>query len=129
MYFRLIKNLIAGLFLLFTVFSILATSSLKRDQYPDAGSHYIISDCVTPTVDATIVISNGTITSPGGASFTDYGFPTATLAQTVSGTVSGATRECTVTYGEDGDNNVENRWLYSCFDNGTFKCSIFIRPN
>lgn len=128
---RFFKHFLSAVFLLFTLVSVLATSSPRDDDHPKSGSHYIISDCVSPTIDATIVISNSAIISPGGMSFTDFGFPVATLAQTVSGTVGGATRECTVTYGESGgswDSNTKDRWLFSCFDNGRFKCSIFIEP-
>jgi hypothetical protein len=129
MYF---KNFFAGCFLLFTLVSVLATSYPRGGDRPSSGQHYIISDCVTPTRDGTVVISGSAIVSPGGVSFTDFGFPVATLEQTVSGTVGSATRECTVTYGEGGDfgkSKTKDRWLYSCFDNGKFKCSIYIEPN
>lgn len=130
MYFSgLLKNCAAAGFLGFTVFSILATSVARDGDAPYSGNQYIMSDCVTPTRDANITIIGGSISSPGGLTFLDFGFPSTVLKQTVSGVVGLVNRECTVTYGEDGHNNVENRWLYSCFDNGVYKCSIYIGPN
>jgi len=123
MYF---KNALAAVFLVFTLFAVLGSSVLRDDETAENGSFYIISDCVTPTMENNVVITNNVITSPGGVNLTDFGFPQNTLAQTMTGTVGAVSRECTVTYGESGDNYVNNRWLYSCFDNGTFKCSIYI---
>lgn len=120
------KKLAAAGFFAFTLWSVLATSGFRDDDHPENGSFYIISDCVTPTAENNVIITNNVITSPGGVNLTDFGFPQNTLSQTMTGTVGAATRECTVTYGESGHNYVDNRWLYSCFDNGTFKCSIYI---
>ena len=122
------KNILAAAFLGFTLFSVLATSQLRDDDKPASGQNYVISDCVTPVLENVVTIANNVVVAPGGVSFTDFGFPSATIAQTMTGTVGAVQRECTVTYGEGGLNGVKNRWVYSCFDNGTFKCTIYIEP-
>ena len=122
------KNFTAVLLLILTAYFSLATSSKKEDAAPVTGRYYILSDCVSPAVDNTVMVTNSIITAPPGISFIDFGFPTATIGPTVNGLVGALNRECTVTYGENGSNNVDNRWLYSCFDAGKFKCSIYVQP-
>lgn len=122
-------NLIALAALLLTAYFSLATSRTKDATSPTTGPYYVISDCSTPPTESVVTVVNSSITVPSNVSFTDFGFPLPNIAQTVSGPVAGAAnRECTVTYGEDGTNYVKNRWLYSCFDDGQFKCSIYVQP-
>ena len=114
--------------LLLTAYFSLATSSRSEDRNPTDGTIYVISDCTTPQTEAVVTISNSTIVAPAGTSFLDFGFPAATLTQSMTGFVGGVLRECTVTYGESGSNNVDNRWLYSCFEADRYRCSIFTKP-
>ncbi len=123
-----VKDLIAAVFLIFTVFCLLATSA-PFGQLPVSGSHWIISDCVTPVTKTAITVVDGSITEPVGVSFMDFGFPAAKIDATVSGIVNGKNRECLITYGDDGsEHDFSDHWLYSCFDNGDHVCSIYIKP-
>lgn len=122
------KNLLTIASLISTAYFSLATSSRPDDRAPTNGSIYVISDCTVPTTEAVVYVSNSTVIAPGGTSFVDFGFPAATLTQSMTGYVNGVMRECTVTYGEDGYNNADNRWLYSCFEGGRYRCSIFTKP-
>lgn len=124
----LFKNAIALTALVLTAYFSLATSFAKDSTAPTLGTFYVISDCTNPAFESVVTVSGSVITAPSGLSFTDFGFPNATIAQSMIGNMGGVTRECTVTYGENGSNNVENRYLYSCFDAGKFKCSIYVQP-
>jgi len=123
------KNLIALAMMFVTAFFSMATSYKKDAASPTAGNYYVISDCTTPAFESVVTVSNSTVIAPAGVSFIDFGFPSATISQSVTGMVLGVMRECTVTYGEDGSNYVNDRWLYSCFEAGKFKCSIYAQPH
>lgn len=120
-----IKNWIAVAALISTLWAVIATSSPRSDL--NTGSFYIISDCVTPNREAIITVTSDQIATPGATSFTDFGFPTATvrLGQETSGTVGAVSRTCFPTYG-DTDENAE-AWIFSCFDNGAASCTVMIR--
>lgn len=112
------------LVLLFTCWVLIATSTLSDSI---EGSMTLTSDCVLPVLEQTVTATNGVITAPGGVNFTDFGFPlnTVTLGQANSGPVSTFQRECKPTYGDERFNNDE--WIWSCFDDGEYTCSIFLR--
>jgi hypothetical protein len=122
------KDLIAAAMLVATAYFSLATSSPRDAASPTTGTYYVISDCTTPPFESVVTVSGSAVIAPVGVSFTDFGFPLSTISQSVIGPVAGGTRECTVTYGENGTNHVDDRWLYSCFDNGKFRCSIYSQP-
>ena len=124
------KNLMTVTSLLLTAYFSLATSKATNDALtaPVTGNYYVMSDCSVPANEAVVTASGGTVIAPPGVNFMQFGFPAATLNRTMTGVVGGLLRECTVTYGEDGSNDVKDRWLYSCFDNGQFKCSIYVQP-
>jgi hypothetical protein len=110
-------------FMLFTAWSILATSKSTYDFL--YGTYTLTSDCVQPTLEMRVTTSAGQISDPPATSFTDFGFPnaTVTLGSDVNGTVGGRARTCTMTY---GDPSGTSNFIYSCFDDGTFACTILI---
>ncbi len=122
-----LKNIFTGIFLLFTLISVIATSN--TDGTPYSGDYHVISDCVTPVRDQVVSVAVSQITT-GGVSFTDFGFPSATLAPELSGIVGAATRECRISYGNPDRLAIDSKHptIYSCFDNGAFKCTIYMRP-
>lgn len=115
----LFKNLIYGAFLLFTLASILATSYGTTG----AGRMVLQSDCVQPPANLVIDVSNYQITSPSGASYSDFGFPAdvVRLDTPVQGTVGSANRVCTKSYGNEQDGNI---WVFVCEDDGQYACTI-----
>lgn len=121
MVFRSLKNLFAGGFLLLCLWSILATS--RVDKSLEHGTFKVISDCIIPTLEQSVEVWDGAVISPSGVSFTTFGFPNLTveLGKDNSGTFSGFNRNCTMTYG-----SVHNgkSWLYSCYDDGAYTCTI-----
>lgn len=124
------KDIAALVTLVVTAYFSLATSYGRKNQSaPVNGNTYILSDCTIPATESVVTVSNGAIIAPGGVAFTDFGFPSAVVAEYMTGIVGGVVRECMLTYGEDGYNNVKNRWLFSCFDGGQFKCSIYTQPH
>lgn len=118
------KRIATAAFFAFTLFSIVATS--KSDGSPAFGTYRVQSDCVSPVKDQVVSVSGSSITT-GGVSFTDFGFPSATLANPVTGTVGAVSRSCKVTYGNYDVTNLfgDTKYnIYSCFDNGSFACTI-----
>lgn len=115
------RNWLALAFLLFTAWTIIATSS-PRSSF-SAGTFYIISDCVTPTREEVITLTGGQISAPASTSFTDFGFPQTTVG--IGQTVSGGARVCYPTYGDDAQNSDD--WIFSCYDNGAYMCTILIK--
>ena len=115
------RNWFALAFLLFSAWSVIATS-VQRSTF-NSGSFYIISDCVTPTLEATITVSSDQIATPPATSFTDFGFPQASVR--IGETVSGGVRVCHPTYGDDAEN--ADDWIFSCYDSGAYTCSILIK--
>lgn len=115
--------------LLSTAWSILATSGPWNDL--EYGSYHEASDCVQPPLEHDVVLSAGQITLPGGVSHTDFGFPNATVqqGQVNAGTVGSVYRECRTTYSSgESPTDDDNSFVFSCFDNGTYSCSIvFVR--
>src|ERR1035437_4359048 len=107
--FRLIKNLFAGAFFLICLWSILATSQLEN-SITKSGLQ-VTSDCVSPVLDRSVTTVGGQIVSPAGLSYTDFGFPAATvnLNTDVIGTVNGLTRTCTQTY---GNSMSSSQWIF-----------------
>ena len=133
--FRILAiRFLKAIFLVFTGLTIAATSMVK-DSYTINGSYFVASDCVSPAVQTTVTATSGTVTAPSGVSFTDFGFPDATISfnTPVTGTSGLATRVCEVGYGEDGGDDESktdnNQWLFSCFDNGAYACTIYMKPN
>lgn len=124
------KNLMATVALLATLVGVLATS--RRDETIGGSSFYILSDCGNAVQEAN-VLTNGfpphVISS--GAQWDTFGFPTGVqldFVNEVSGVATGGVnRSCAVTYGGQRENADEI--IYSCFDNGSFSCSILIREN
>ncbi len=111
------------LLLVLTSWALLATSVASETT---TGSFTVTSDCVIPTLAKEVNAVNGTITSPSGVNWTDFGFPqnTVYIGQESNGTVSGEYRSCRPTYG-DKESTI-NKWLWSCFDNGAYTCSIMV---
>lgn len=120
------KNFFSTALLLFTAYATIATSS--GDGTPFVGNYQVVSDCVTPVRDQTVTISSSQVT--GGGSFTDFGFPVATLSTSMTGTVGAVTRTCKLSYGDPDKLNLDSSYptIYACFDNGAFKCTIFMKP-
>ncbi len=119
------KNLLLVGFLLFTLFSVVATSD--GSGTPWSGTYRVVSDCVTPVRDQVVSVSGATITT-GGVGFTDFGFPSNTITSDMTGTVGAATRRCQITYNDPDKLNLGTHpTIYSCFDDGSFKCSIFLK--
>lgn len=119
------KNLLTVAFLIFTLFSVVATSD--GSGTPWAGTYRVVSDCVTPVRDQSVSVSAATITT-GGVGFTDFGFPANTITSDMTGTVGGASRNCKITYNDpDKLNWGSHPTIYSCFDDGSFKCSIYLK--
>jgi hypothetical protein len=112
------SNLFALACLLGTVWASIATSTANSFY----GVYSVKSDCVTPTVDTVVTISNSQITS--GGDYTTLGFPTnsLTLGVSNSGVFNGANRVCENTLKEEG---LDDSFLYTCSDNGQFTCNIY----
>jgi hypothetical protein len=119
------KNWLALFFMVFCAWAVVATS-MPRESLNE-GAYYIVSDCVTPTREATITVSSDQIATPPATSFTDFGFPTASviIGQETSGTVGAATRICSPTYGDEFEGSGD--WIFSCFDDGAPACTILIQ--
>lgn len=115
------KGTLAILILALSACSSSSTNSI------DNATLEVVSDCVTPAVDVTIRTSNGT--SISGTGFGQLGFPVATihLGQDNSGLynngLANVTRVCRQTYGAI-DTNQNNKYIFSCFDDGAYACSI-----
>jgi hypothetical protein len=105
----------------------IAGCSSSKNRSIDNTTLEVISDCVTPTVDMVIHTFNGNSTS--AVDYTQLGFPSGTvhLGQDVTGTffngTTSVTRTCTQTYGADNTDK-NNKYIYSCSDNGDYACSI-----
>lgn len=124
------KNTVWVGILIATSWAILATSGPWNDL--EYGSYHEASDCVQPPLEKDVVISAGQITLPGGVSHTDFGFPNATVVegQVNAGTVGAVYRECRTTYSTaDGDQSDKSGFIFSCFDNGVYSCSIVFTGN
>lgn len=120
-FFRIVVLLIAG-------WAFAATSKLTSDGVISFGTYVLSSDCVSPALsDLVIEVSGEEVISPDGDSFTDYGFPTSTVSVTNdnTGPVGSVQRRCTTSYGSDElDDSV---WIFSCFDDEAYSCSIVMR--
>jgi hypothetical protein len=125
MVFKALQNIVAGAFMIVCLWSIVATSQSQKSI--DKGDFYVISDCVTPTLESQVGTIGGQIVTPIGQSYTDYGFPqtNVNLQSPITGTVLGKMRSCYLTYGDKSNGET---WIYSCFDNNTFTCSVMIKP-
>lgn len=117
------SNLFALLCLIGSVWTVVATSSGTGRLY---GSYRAKSDCVTPVADLNISVSDSSITSPASYSFTDLGFPNATLTigSPNSGTFNGANRICDLVFRTEF--GFTDSYLYSCSDEGQFACNIYL---
>ena len=126
-----LKQVFSLAFLGFTAYACLATSQSNTLGPTVQGSFYIVSDCVKPTLEGNIAVANSTIVTPAGQSFLDYGFPqpSITFLAPVNGVLNGLNRSCYVTYGQTDSNRASSRWIFSCFDNGNYACSIYMEPH
>ena len=124
MLFKYLKNIFWGGFLLLTLWSIVATS-VGKDSISYSRLN-VTSDCVTPTLNRTVTTSSNQVSSPAGVSYMDFGFPLATvnLKEDVSGVVNSKSRVCQNTYGSTDDS--ADAWAYSCYDDGTYACTILL---
>jgi hypothetical protein len=124
MLFKYLKNALWAAFLGMTVWSILATSVAKDNI--TYGSLNVTSDCVSPTLSRTVTVSSNQVTSPAGVSYTDFGFPQASvsLKNDVVGVVNSKNRVCQNTYGSTDTS--ADAWAYTCYDDGTYTCTILI---
>jgi hypothetical protein len=118
------KNYIAVVALLFTLGGVVATS--QSTNTVEGNTFRVVSDCAGALQEIDVTTSAYTVISPGGVSWSSLGFPLSTvdMVNDVNGTYGAATRSCTITYGRgavDADEIV-----YSCFDNGSYACSILI---
>jgi hypothetical protein len=120
------QNLAAIVALVITAWASLATS--QRSPSIDNSTLYVISDCVTPTFEQTVRSSGGVLVS--GVDYTQIGFPNSTvhLGQDNNGLYNNGTtnvsRSCVQTYGDNSAG--DGRFIYSCFDNGDYACSVVI---
>jgi len=122
--FKNIKSFITIIILFVAAWGSLATSDGKFGLF--SGPLNISSDCVSPArINETIQVLDNEISEPMGTTYLDYGFPDAVVGEvsegTETGTVGGLTRSCSVSYQED-----ESFWVYSCFDDGEYACTITI---
>jgi len=119
------KNAFSILALLGTLWAVLATSS-PRDSFT-YGSYHVISDCVSPVLEADVEVTDLQITSPAGLSFTDFGFPQNQISPDadMKGEVNGVPRHCRRTYGDTDRESSE--WIFTCYDNDEAACSIFMK--
>jgi hypothetical protein len=117
------KNILGVGVLLFTLWAVLGTSVPGHDGISD-GNFHITSDCTTPVLEENITTTAGVVTAPGGVSYTDFGFPDATvkLGTENSGVVGAVTRKCNDSYGDEDSDS----YVFSCFDDGDFSCTILI---
>jgi hypothetical protein len=120
---RVGKQTIGILVLLSTLWAVLATSQLNEDL--SDGTFTIKSDCTSPVSVENITVTANQITDPFGVDYTDFGFPdtTVTVDSDVVGVVGLVTRVCKTTYKDESD----SKFIFSCFDNGAFACTIFIK--
>ena len=121
--FKSKKNIFSFFWLLITTWAVLATSMPVESL--NSGTYRVKSDCVVPVLELVVTVDAGQVTAPGGVSYTDFGFPqpTVVVGETNEGPVGLVTRSCRDTY---GDKN-EKVYVFSCFDNGAFSCTILIR--
>lgn len=124
MLFKYLKNIFWGGFLLLTLWSIIATS-VGKDSISYSRLN-VTSDCVTPTLNRAVTTSSNQVSSPAGVSYTDFGFPLATvnLKEDVSGVVNAKNRVCQNTYGST--DHSADAWAYTCYDEGTYVCTILL---
>ena len=119
--FRILVFVAAGI-------SFAATSKITPDGVISYGFYVLSSDCVSPVItDLNIEVDNEAVVSPAGDSFTDYGFPTGSISVIDDnvGPVGSVERRCGTTYGNDDyDDTV---WIFTCYDNNEYSCSIVIR--
>lgn len=120
------SHLVAVLVLAATSWTVLATSTADGTLY---GTYRAQSDCVNPVQNVTISVADSAITSPASYSFTDLGFPTATLkvGQPNTGVVNGANRSCESVFTSYA--GTKDNYLYTCTDNGEFACNIYLDSN
>ncbi|MGE0527609.1 MAG: hypothetical protein AB7G93_05905 [Bdellovibrionales bacterium] len=121
-----LRDMVSAGALLGTLWAVLATS-MPRSSITE-GNYYVVSDCVVPTQELAVTTSAGQIVSPA-ITYSALGFPgnTVTLGNDVSGTINGRPRTCYHTYGSTEDR--AQAWVFSCFDDGTYTCSILIKDN
>lgn len=117
-------NAVALIALLGTIWTSVATSTADGGFY---GTYRVRSDCVAPTFDEDVTVgtTNNQITSPSGLDYLDLGFPSNTLklGDKNSGTMSnGSYRVCENTF---KDGIIDDSFLYSCSDSGSFVCNIY----
>lgn len=110
--------------LFMAAYASLATSAGRIGLFE--GKLTLSSDCVTPAkIDNVVTVTNFEITDPVATSYTDFGFPESTVGEGVDdeevGPVNGKNRRCSITY-----EVYEDVWVYSCFDNGDYACTITI---
>lgn len=111
------SNLFALSCLIGTVWASVATSKMDGGFY---GTYRVSSDCVTPTIQQNITISDSSTFD-----FTTLGFPEISLTRGMksTGSVNGKTRVCENTL-EEGD-VIDDSFLYTCSDDGQYVCNVY----
>ena len=117
------KNVFALACLVGTSWACLATSTSDGSVY---GTYHVKSDCVSPTYDSNVYVSNSAIVTPSGTDFTTFGFPNATLntGSDSTGIVNGLTRVCKIAL--TSSSTSRTTYLYACTDAGQFVCNIYL---
>lgn len=119
------KKLLAAVVYVSMVYIFAATSVVGPP--PPSGAYLLSTDCTNPYSETEIAIASGSLASPGGATFSDFGLPTNTFygESAYTGTIGATNRTCSRIVGRDSYDTRE--WAYSCKVDDSVVCTVLIQ--